>query len=241
MSTITAASGYETMSSALPEAVNYHRWILGLLRPHLGGTVLEIGFGYGQYTRGMAPLADELVAVDLDPACLAIAEELPENVRLLVADLSDAGFAERVGRARFDAAVCLNVLEHVEDDAAALESLHACLRPGGRLLVFVPAHPALYGPMDRMAGHYRRYTRRVLRRRMEAAGFALAKLQYVNPLGGLGWWANARFGRPSGLSDPAINRQILWFDRYVQPVSRWLTPLGAGLFGQSVWAVGRKG
>lgn len=226
------------MSSALPEAVNYHRWILNLIRPYAGGQLLEVGFGYGQYTRPLAALVDRLVAIDVDPRCLAIGESLPENVELMLADLSQEDFASRVTEGRYDAAVCLNVLEHLEDDLGALRSLAACLRPGGHLLLLVPAHPALYGPMDKMAGHFRRYTRSVLRARFEGAGFGLRVLDYVNPLGGLGWWANARFGKPSGLSDPSINRQILWFDRYVQPLSRLLTPLTARFFGQSLWAVG---
>jgi SAM-dependent methyltransferase len=228
------------MSSALPDAVNYHGWILGLLMPHLEGRLLEVGFGYGQYTRKMAEFVDELVAVDLDPECLGIGHSLPNHVKLVVADASDKGFPEFAGRRSFDRAVCLNVLEHIEDDVGALRSLHECLKPGGRLLLLVPAHPSLYGPMDRMAGHHRRYTRRMLQGRIEAAGLAPAKVRYINPLGGLGWWFNARFGQPSSLSDPSINRQILWFDRYVQPISRIMSPMSWRLFGQSVWAVAER-
>jgi SAM-dependent methyltransferase len=186
----------------------------------------------------MATLVDELVAVDLDPDCLGIEHSLPNHVKLLVADVSDEGFPEIAGHRSFDRTVCLNVLEHIEDDVGALGVLRECLKPGGRLLLLVPAHPSLYGPMDRMAGHHRRYTRGMLRRRMEAAGLAPVKVRYINPVGGLGWWVNARFGQPSSLSDPSINRQILWFDRYVQPISRILSPLSSRWFGQSLWAVG---
>jgi SAM-dependent methyltransferase len=227
------------MSSALPEAVNYHRWILDLLKPNLGGKILEIGFGYGQYTREMAPLVDDLVAVDVDAECLRIGRSLPPNVQLLVADLSGQDFLTRTGHSCYQAVVCLNVLEHIEDDVAAIHLLCQSLKRDGRLLLLVPAHPMLYGPMDQLAGHYRRYSRRVLRRSLEAAGMAAEQITYINPLGGLGWWANARFGRPNGLSDPSVNRQILWFDRYVQPWSRLMTPLFSRVFGQSLWVVAR--
>jgi SAM-dependent methyltransferase len=231
------ARGLKTMSSALPDAVNYHRWILDLIQPNLDGRVLEVGFGYGQYTREMARVVDDLVAVDLDPECLTLSGSLPGNVRLLLADVSADEFPDRVGRSRYHTAVCLNVLEHIEDDVRALRLLGEALRPDGRLLLLVPAHRRLYGPMDRLAGHYRRYSRGVLRGRFQAAGLAVRAMRYINPLGGLGWWANARFGRPGSLSDPSVNRQILWFDRYVQPLSRFLSPLSAGFFGQSLWAV----
>jgi SAM-dependent methyltransferase len=241
MSAREQASGYGTMSSALPDAMNYHRWILDLIRPHLGEQVLEVGFGYGQYTREMARSVRRLVAIDLDPECLSIQNTLPGHVELRVADLSKDDFAERVGESCHDQAVCLNVLEHIEDDVAAVGRLRRALRRGGTLLLLVPAHPGLYGPMDRLAGHFRRYTRRMLRPRLESAGFRVRALRYINPLGGLGWWVNARFGHPNGLSDPKINRQILWFDRYVQPLSRRLSNLTGRLFGQSLWAVaGRR-
>ena len=88
------------MSSALPEAVNYHRWIFDLIRPYLRGRLLEVGFGYGQYTRQLAGRVDALVAVDLDPACLAIEHALPGNTRLILADLSQDDFLGRVGGRR---------------------------------------------------------------------------------------------------------------------------------------------
>jgi len=228
------------MSSALPEAVHYHRWVLDLIWPHLGGRLLEVGFGYGQYTRQLAGMVGELVSVDIDPACLDIGPTLPENVRLAMADVSDPDFPRQVGPAGFDAAVCLNVLEHIEDDRQALGSLRASLEPGGRLLLLVPAHPALFGPMDRLAGHFRRYTRKMLAERLAQAELRVMMLRYVNPIGAIGWWCNARFHRPDSLSDPAINGQIRFFDKYVAPLSRLLTPCTSRLFGQSLWAVAAR-
>lgn len=234
--------GHQTMSSALPEARNYHRWILDRLRRRLrrGGTLLEIGPGYGQYTPELAGMAHRLVAVDCDAQVFGEGAIWPENVELKVADLGDPGFPASVGEAAFDQVVCLNVLEHLEDDVEALRRISAALRPGGDLLLLVPAHPGLYGPMDRLAGHFRRYTRRELGKKLAAAGFEILENHYFNPLGGLGWWFNARCLRPRELSDDIVNRQILFFDRFVQPASRLFDPLTRGFFGQSLWAVARK-
>ncbi len=237
---VDAPSGFATMSSALPQAMNYHRWLMRLTEPWLHGHALEAGFGYGQYTPYFARRTRRLVAVDCDPVCVERLRDRLPGVEARLADLTDPEFALKVGRDAFDAIVCLNVLEHVEDDAGALGQFREALRPGGRLLLIVPAHPALYGPMDAMAGHFRRYTRPALRRRLEAAGFRIRRLRYVNPLGGLGWWVNAKLLKPKDLSAPLVNRQILWYDRYVQPLSRLLTPLTGRFFGQSVWAVAER-
>jgi SAM-dependent methyltransferase len=233
-------AGLDTMSSAMPDAVKYHRWILQVLRRHVrGGPLLEVGPGYGQYTGVLAGWVSRLLAVDLSPTCIDDLRALAPNVEARVADLADDIFVETVGKRCFDHVVCLNVLEHVEEDVRALVRLREVLRPGGVLLLLVPAHSELYGPMDRLAGHFRRYTKRTLAERLARSGFAAESLRYFNPVGAVGWWVNARFFRPRSLSDDAVNRQILLFDRYVLPISRALDPLTRALFGQSLWAVAR--
>ena len=230
----------DTMSSALPEAVNYHRWILSLCQPHVRGSLLEVGFGYGQYTRVLANWAERVTAIDLNPACLDAQSDLPGNVELRIVDLLSASACDLLRPASFDSAVILNVLEHIPDHEAALGQLARLLRPGGRLLIYVPAHMALYGALDELAGHKRRYSIRSLGALVQRAGLRLLRCEYVNPLGGLGWLINARLARPESLSDPAINRQIRLYDRFVLPFSRLLTPLSRGVFGQSVWCVAER-
>lgn len=233
-------TGFSTMSSALPDAVNYHRWLLDLVAPWLRGRAMEIGFGYGQYTRELARHVDRLLAVDVDPECLDQFQDRPPNVDVTIADLTDPEFAERVGVGAFDAIVCLNVLEHIDDDRGVLKQFYRVLRPGGRVCLIIPAHAALYGPMDEMAGHFRRYSRSQFQERLVGAGYEVRQLSYINPLGALGWWVNAKLLKPKDLSAPGVNRQILLYDRYVQPVSKLLNPLTTRLFGQSLWAVGER-
>lgn len=233
-------TGFSTMSSALPDAVNYHRWLLDLVAPWLRGRAMEIGFGYGQYTRELARHVDRLLAVDVDPECLDQFQDRPPNVDVTIADLTDPAFAEKVGVGTFDAIVCLNVLEHIDDDRGVLKQFHKALRPGGRVCLIIPAHVALYGPMDEMAGHFRRYSRPQFQERLVSAGYEVRRLSYINPLGALGWWVNAKVLKPKDLSAPSVNRQILLYDRYVQPVSKLLNPLTTRLFGQSLWAVGER-
>src|SRR3954452_4427329 len=73
--------------------------------------------------------------------------------------------------ASFDLVTCLDVLEHTPDDARSLRELRRVTRPGGALVLTVPAYPRLWSPPDVVTRHYRRYTRRALRRAAEAAGW----------------------------------------------------------------------
>ena len=90
-----------------------------------------------------------------------------------------------------DTVLCLNVLEHVDDDRAALRRLHDALIPGGRLILVVPAHQRLYGAIDRAIYHHRRYETDGLVRKLADAGFQVERTQFFNRLGVVGWYVNS--------------------------------------------------
>jgi SAM-dependent methyltransferase len=126
------------------------------------------------------------------------------------------------------------VLEHVPDHARALRRFRELVRPGGNLLLLVPAHPALYGAYDRSVGHERRYTRPGLRRLLRDGGYELDELRYVNPVGALGWLVRVRLRRTPEW--PATSFRT--FDRlvpFLRPLDRLRLP-----FGLSLWAVARR-
>jgi SAM-dependent methyltransferase len=169
------------------------RWLLDQVHSHLGQRILEVGCGCGNLT---AALLDRALVVATDVSVssvhrVAVRFADNPNVHACVFDITDPAVL-RLREHNFDTVLCLNVLEHIADEQTALTHMRALLGRGGKLVLIVPAHRALYGTMDRAIGHHRRYNRRDLRWRLEAAELTVLELYYTNPLGALGWFVSGR-------------------------------------------------
>ena len=211
----------------MESAQRYNAWLFSRARPHLGPRVLDVGAGIGTFTALLAEAAQEIVAVEPDAEEAAqLRERFSGNERVTVVHGTVADV-----EGEFDAALCFNVLEHVRDDVGALRDVHARLQPGGKLVVLVPAHPALYGAVDRAVDHVRRYDRAALRGSLAAAGLDVEELRHVNPVGALGWLVSSKLLRrreiPAG--------PLALYDALV-PLLRVLDALRLP-FGLSLWGV----
>ncbi|MEW6267163.1 MAG: class I SAM-dependent methyltransferase [Thermodesulfobacteriota bacterium] len=231
-------SGAQTYSQAIVEAKNYARWVLSSFSPYWGRRLLEVGLGHGGF-RELLPPDRSYIGLDLDPEIIARARARHPDDLYFQADAADPASLERLQGLNIDTVLCCNVLEHIPDDRAAVVNLLALLPPGGHLLLFVPACQALFGELDRLAGHLRRYSTRSLAALAPAESGRMVVLRYFNPLGGLGWWLNG-FSKPLSLDDESVNRRIRFFDRFVLPWSRALDPLTRSFFGQSIVGVVEK-
>ena len=218
-------------------ATNYFEWQAKLVLPALGRRIVEVGCGIGNFTRRMLD-RELVVAVDIEPACLATLRQRYPAVGNLVTSDAVLGTPEWLELAHHqpDSCVCLNVLEHIEDDRLALESMAAILPPGGVIVLLVPAFPALYGEIDRKLGHFRRYTRKSLRALAESVGLEVARLNFMNSIGFFAWWANSHLLRRTEQS----TGQIGVFDKLVVPVLSRVESILPPPFGQSLFAVLRK-
>ena len=227
--------GYNTLAR-MEAAPNYNAWLGRQFLAHLGKRVLEIGAGIGTITRLLAPACERLVALEADPFYHRRLVNLfrgQPNVSPIHAPVERTDW-DALAKEGFDTVVLSNVLEHIEDDVAAVRNFRRVLSPGGRLLVLVPALPQLFGAMDEAVGHFRRYTDAALVRALTAGGFVVESTRWMNLVGIPGWFLNGRVLKRRAV--PPLQLRI--YDRLApllaEAESKVSLPIGMSLF-----AVGR--
>jgi 2-polyprenyl-3-methyl-5-hydroxy-6-metoxy-1,4-benzoquinol methylase len=218
--------GAEDDLECLAASKHFFDWVLDRFEPHLRGRVLEVGAGTGTITRRLLERSADVNVVALEPAgnmfasldALAALEPRATARRQTIRDVLGKG------EGGFDAALYVNVLEHIADDAEEVRLAAETLRPGGALLVFGPALEFLYSELDHKAGHYRRYSTQGLRRIVEATGLLPYLVVYR--------W----------LRRPAISGSTVWgYDRLIVPASRLLQRgLGRPPVGKNILLVALK-
>jgi SAM-dependent methyltransferase len=205
-------------------------WIYSKLSGEIRGDVLEVGSGIGNLSRLIARDAERVVLTDMESHYLATLRrnfEDGERVQVARFDLEHEPPPEVAGR-RFDSIVAVNVIEHLRDDRTAVLRLARLLKPGGKLLVYVPACPFAYGQIDDAIGHYRRYTAATLASLMRSAGLEPTPAHYMNFVGVFGWFFNGRILRRRTISP----QQVALFERFVDILrieDRISLPIGLGL------------
>jgi SAM-dependent methyltransferase len=232
-----AAEDLEVMS----DAENYLRWIFSeLVAPQLGRRVLEIGSGIGTYSSRIAaePSVERLTCVEVDARLVDAAREALATAKTqkLVDHVVGDYLAAPLPKDHYDAALLINVLEHLLYDRAAVRKARSELRMDGRLVIFVPAFGLLMSDLDRRLGHYRRYTTASLRQLLEDAGFSVTALRYYNLTGFLAWlWRFRILGRTK-----QSRSLVRFFDSVVLPVQLRVERTLQLPVGQSVYAVAKK-
>jgi SAM-dependent methyltransferase len=180
----------------LGRAPRFNLWMADTIRAFCGDRTLEIGSGVGNLSRMLVPRRT-YVASDINPLYLQTLTNLEFNRPYMVAaycDVTDlSSFPATEGG--YDTVICLNVLEHVEDDAAALGNIKAVLSDSGRALILVPFGPWNFGTLDEVLGHRRRYTRDSLERLARQCGFEVGPVIEFNRFGSLAWFLNGKLMR----------------------------------------------
>lgn len=222
---------------ALADVPHYYRWIMSWFAPYVRGHVIEYGAGIGTFSVHLRPHAERMTLVEPSGnlhATLGARFAADPAVAVVGARLED--HLERQARNTADAAVMVNVLEHIEDDQAALAGLARVVAPGGHVLVFVPALAQLMSPLDRSFGHFRRYHRNELSRKMRDAGLDVLTCRYFDLPGVLPWLVVSRW-----MGSTALNpHMVRLYDRAVVPFARALETAIAPPLGKNLVAVGQS-
>jgi SAM-dependent methyltransferase len=212
------------------------QWLYEEIEPYLGQRILEIGCGLGNFAHHLTDrnlyLGTETSVDSIEHVSRVFADHA--NMLFAVADATAPGFVD-FGRLSIDTIFSLNVFEHIEDHETALRNAANVLQPGGRLILVVPAHMALYGSIDRAIGHYRRYDKNMAADLFRQAGLTLVKQKYINALGGLGWLANSRLRK----EDTPPSGQLRLFNAVV-PVLKAVERTVPAPFGISLLTVGQR-
>jgi glycosyltransferase involved in cell wall biosynthesis/phospholipid N-methyltransferase len=177
----------------LARAPRFNAWMADTIRPHCGRRVLEIGSGTGNLTRRLVP-RDAYVASDVNPLYLQTLRHLTHDRPYLDVSLTDVTRGESFPTipGGFDTVVCLNVIEHVDDDVGALRNIRRVLAETGKAIVLVPQGEALFGTLDEILGHKRRYSEATLQRLALDSGFEVQEILRFNRVGTAAWWLNGK-------------------------------------------------
>ena len=198
--------------AALNEAKNYRAALLSDFGQFLQGNVLEVGAGIGQLTSELRamPRIKKITSVEPDAAfCNQVRSRFPDH------DLLEGTVSDLKSGLAWNAILSVNVLEHIENDGDELVAYHRLLKTAkGALCLFVPARPEIYAPIDKDFGHFRRYTRAELRKKLEVAGFRPVQFRYYNFVGYFLWWLNFCALKRRGFDVGAVRL----FDRVIFPI-----------------------
>lgn len=214
----------------MQEAKHYNRFLLDLIisKACAGDLLVDFGAGNGTFAQPVTAAGHRVICVETDP----ILSSTLKNYGLDVVnnlDLLEDG--------SIDYLYSLNVLEHIEDDESVARLWLRKLRPGGQLLVYVPAFQFLYTSMDQKVGHMRRYNRRMLIDRLIQAGFEVRMARYADSIGVLATLVYKLLDK--GFGDVNLG-MLKVYDRWVFPLSKTLDFVLCHFVGKNVYARAKK-
>jgi len=187
---------------ALEQAPRFNRWMYSSIRGHLGTRIAELGSGRGNLSKLLKEQANVLLTDNRKEYLQELRQRWAhlDNVRVAHLDLLSPDDYHVIKDFNADTIVCLNVLEHIEDDLAVLRRLYDVLPQRCKLVFLVPFNPKLYSRFDKEIGHFRRYSKSELEDKMRTAGLKVECQYYFNKAGVLAWWVGNTLSRQRSIS-----------------------------------------
>ena len=210
---------------AMAQTRRFNSWMADTIGRYIGGRVLEIGAGIGNLTVHLSRRRKMYCATDIDHhhiARLTARFQGHPSLSIRECDVQRTDHFPNL-QGQFDTVVCLNVLEHVEDDRTGLANIHSALEEGGRAIILVPEGMSVYGTLDKALGHFRRYSEAELRGKIEAAGFRVQQILHFNRVTRPAWFLNGRILRKQTFSvfQLRIFDRLVWIWRTVDGLLPW--------------------
>lgn len=219
-------SGDKVLDIMSANARNRNNAIEKLIRKYIfdelspNARVAEFGAGKGEFIfRFMNIPGIELSAIEVDKGYAAI---LSEKIKVY------SSLNEIEGE--LDGIFLIDVLEHIEDDMQILKQLYDKLKKNGRLFIYVPARMELYSAFDKSIGHYRRYSKKKLRKIVTGAGFTISTVQYHDLFGYFASAANKMFSSNGQLNPRAVKIYDTLFFPVSSFVELFMAPIGKSIF-----------
>lgn len=230
--------GAETLDS-VSSAPLFNKWMFETIQPFCKGRILEIGSGTGNISSFFLDQGRDLVLSDIRKEyCDKLIEKFPahkENIFLI--DLANPEFTEAYPQflEKFDTVFALNVVEHIKEDGQALANCKKLLKPGGRVVILVPAFEMLYNSLDHELCHYRRYTKGSLKSLLIKQDFEVQKTFYFNVMGIAGWLFSGKI-----MKEKTLSKGKMSLYNKLMPFNRLLDKLTFNQIGLSVISIGIK-
>lgn len=209
---------------------HYNRWIISIFSKYFGKKILEVGSGLGGLSQHL-PKGKTTISDLRDDYFKYLKTQFKHKILKL--NIEKESPIELINS--FDTIFSSNVFEHIKDDKAALKKCFIILENKGKLLLFVPARPEIYGSLDKAMGHFRRYTKEELTQKTKEAGFKIIEIKYVNFSGYFTWWLRGKM--PNRSNSDSVMAKI--FDTLVVPLL-YLEKYIPIPFGQSLMLVAEK-
>jgi SAM-dependent methyltransferase len=169
----------------LEGAHRYNKWIFDLISKDLKDPMLEVGAGTGNISELLITKGD-LTATDNEKAFVdGLQNKFGDRLNAKVFDITKKPNGEFTNK--FNTAVAINVLEHIENDVEAMENIRSTLANNGKFIILVPAKKFAFTSLDKQVGHFRRYEKEELKRKLEDAGFKVSSIRFFNPVGLFSW------------------------------------------------------
>ncbi len=223
--------GEQTLES-MNQAEWYNQWTLDKFKDYLSGKILEVGCGIGNFTKTLTKFG-KIWAIDIDENFIKQTKKEVTDAKIGFGDIEKDKYFFK--DEKFDTVVCINILEHIKEDSRAIDNMHKIFKEEGTLILLVPAHPFLYGEIDKSIGHFRRYSKKEIITKLQMSGFVILKFRSLNLLGALGWFISGRV-----LKNKIVDQSKIKLFNLIAPIFLRLEDLINPSFGTSFLIIAKK-